>query len=102
VADVVPVRPPKIAAGASMLRRRTSPPQWRADSRMRTTFVPASPTPDNCREQASVSVQPVTPVNGPEIWKAPSRKLALESNPQHSWYALLASPAVAVPNANSR
>jgi hypothetical protein len=51
---------------------------------MRTTFVLASPIPESCREQVSVSVQVVKLVNGPEIWKAPSAKLALESKAQQS------------------
>jgi hypothetical protein len=71
------------------------------DAKIRTTFVDANPTPANCSEQASDKVHDVAPINGPETWKAPTRKLWLLSEAQHNWKPALASPVVAVPILNS-
>jgi hypothetical protein len=50
-------------------------PHELTDSRIRTAFVDARPTPDNWMAHTSVSVHPVFVVNGPKIWKLPTRKL---------------------------
>jgi hypothetical protein len=50
-------------------------PHASLDAKIRTTFVDANPTPLNCSEHVSDSVHEVAPVNGPEIWKAPTLKL---------------------------
>ena len=50
-------------------------PHESEDSRMRTRFEVASPRPLSCSAQACESVQLVAAVNGPDIWKRPTRKL---------------------------
>jgi hypothetical protein len=72
------------------------------DATIRTTFVDANPTPASCNEHASDNVHDVAPVNGPEIWNTPTRKLWLFSDAQHKWKLAVASPPVAVPRLNSR
>jgi hypothetical protein len=50
-------------------------PHASLDAKIRTTFDDANPTPASWREHASESEHDVAPVNGPEIWKDPTRKL---------------------------
>jgi hypothetical protein len=67
-AEVVAESPTKVfTAGAE-------DPHTSLESRILTTFELASPTPPSCNPHASVSVQLVLPVNGPEIWKEPTWK----------------------------
>jgi hypothetical protein len=68
-ADVVAASPAKVLTAAAAL------PHELADSRIRIVFVAARPTPDNWMAHASVNVHSVSVVNGPKIWKLPTRKL---------------------------
>jgi hypothetical protein len=65
VTDVIEERPENVFTLAAF------DPQKFDESRMRTTFVAASPTPVSCSEHVSVNVQSVAPVYGPEIWNDP-------------------------------
>jgi hypothetical protein len=59
-ADVVAAKPTKV------LTPSIASPHALSDAMMRTTFVEASPTPESCSVHASVSVQSVAPVDGPD------------------------------------
>jgi hypothetical protein len=65
VTDVNPVKVPTAATGE---------PHDCTDVRMRISFELRKPTPDNCSEHASVNVQSVAPVYGPDTWKGPTSK----------------------------
>jgi hypothetical protein len=69
------------------------------DSTTRITLAKSKPTPVSCTAHGSVRVQAVSPTNGPDIWKLPTRMLATlpASCAQQSCKALVATPAVAVP-----
>jgi hypothetical protein len=57
---VVTARPANVLTAAAALLQEL------ADSRIRTAFVDARPTPDNWMAHASVNVHPVSFVNGPK------------------------------------
>jgi hypothetical protein len=58
-------------------------PQTSIEGKILTTFELASPTPASCKAQASVSVQLVASVRGPDIWKEPTRKEVTAVLAQH-------------------
>jgi hypothetical protein len=67
-AEVVAESPTKVLTAAA------EDPHASLECRILTTFELASPTPPSCNPQASVSVQLVLAVIGPEIWKEPTWK----------------------------